>query len=593
MRSLVVALVVALSAVCGPASAQLGGEAELMMIYSRLQSAEAADRHQAVQTIERDPGNYPPVLILAMVPVLLEMDRDEDALRWKYFAHIRILADLRLIAQSNPEYRAVPESSYEDLVQAMHGQIPDIAQVGPERRRRLFDDAVRLEERTPRLYALGFPYGASNATWPSREVISRARSTAVASVRSSLEREIALAETLLTIDREISARGVSREAEQFIPEAWRGRVRALRSVRMDDFCGDPSFTPTPAGARPAAFIVSCSDSTRYPLNRREQQEERIRWLADDTLAQLADLRMPRPYWRGQVAVRGGVAQAMFQSTDGEDLTLIFLNADGSVSVMTTAGGEAMINALSASGRYALRYSGGEPQVLDLETNTVLYRHESQGPPEAGALRRRQMRFAFIAEPGNGQVLAVGYDWNVENDANELVAVDVRSGRVHRLTVPNAMPHVVPQAWGADQALVTLQRPQPVEPPTAVENYRTVEEYEAARERTRRDRQPVAPQAHMVSLIDLTTMRVEWTGAFAEAPPPRRGHRCGMTGRFGGLDFDYTGIPEAALQVVTTAGAFDLKVGQRGAAHSCAISGDGEHLVIVASPFVHHYAVAVN
>lgn len=593
MRSMMLAVALALTAMSGPASAQLGGEAEMMVVYQQLQSAELADRQRAVEVIERNPGNYPPVLVFALVPVLVDLNRDEDALRWKYFAHIRMLSDLRLMMQTSAEYRALPESSFDELVQALQGQIPDIAQVTPERRRRLFQEAMRLDERTPRLYALGFPYGASGATWPSREEINRARSIAVASVRAALEDEIALAESLIAIDREIAARGVAREAEQFIPEAWRGRVRALRSVRMDDFCGAPTFTPTPAGARPAAFVVSCSDSTRYPFGRREQAEERIRWLADDTLAQIADLRTPRPYWRGQVAVRGGVAQAMFQSTDGEDLSLIFLNADGGVSVMTTPGGETIINSLSPSGRYALRYLGAEAQVLDLETNTVLYRHERPAPPAPGTPRTRQTRFAYIAEPGNGQVLAVGYDWSLDNEGSVLVVIDARTGRTQRLDLQNTIEHMLPTAWGDDQALVTFQQPPAAAAPTTVENYSNVEEYEAARERARRERRPTEPGAQLVGIVDLTNMRLEWTGAFADVPPPRRGHRCGVATRFGYMDYDMPASARPGAQVATTGGTFALKVGQRGLAQSCAISGDGEHLVIVAPPFVHHYAVSAN
>jgi hypothetical protein len=206
------------------------------------------------------------------------------------------------------------------------------------------------------------------------------------------------------------------------------------------------------------------------------------------------------------------------------------------------------------------------------------------------------RYAFLAEPADDQLVVVGYQSN--GQSTELVTIDARSGRERRLRLENAQRFAQPMPWGSGQAIVTLQRPQPAasDTPPTVETFSSVEEFEASRQRTQQGARDVAAEGQSSAIIDLETMQVEWTGPQAEAPPPRVGYRCGGPFRAGRMrpPTRFMGIgsePRHALN--TAAGAFVLETPERAAAASCAITGDGEHLVVVAPPFVHHYAIAAN
>lgn len=593
MRSLMIALVVALSAVCGPASAQLGMDAETMQIVSQLQSESAAVRERAARHVERNPGAYPPLVVLALVPALTEQGRHDDALRWRYFSQLRMLTDVHLMMAQNPGFAGGAEDWAEQLVAIMQGQLPELENFTPTQRRRVLEDAIRLDERTPRLYALSYSMGFSvggDMAWPSREAIGAARTRAATAVRALLEREITRSRVLAAIDAEIAADGVASEAEAFIPAAWRGRVVAQRSVRIDNFCAAPVFAPTPAGAAPEAFIAGCARGDFFPSQRGEPSE--IRWYSSDGLEMIAKMRAPQPIWNGFTAARGGASFAMFRTNDVDELATVLLAVDGSVSVVSTPGAELHFNNVSRSGRYAMRMTANGYEVIDLETSASVFTRarRTNANPSTN-------RYALLAEPGGGQVLAVGYERTSadQSPGGDLVAVDIRTGRERRLTIANAMPFLTPLAWGTSQVVVNLQS-EPVTPaatPT-VETYTSLEAFEASRRRNVQRSLESLFDSQVVALVDLVSMRVEWSGPRRDLPPPRHGYSCSPadgSGRYSAAM--YSRGTEAAQWLNVPGARVQLETPQRGGVSSCAISADGGNLVIVAPPYVHHYTVAAN
>ncbi len=563
-----------------PVAAQTFGQ-EWSALGTELQSEETRDR--ALERVERNPGAHPPVVFFAVTEVLQERGQVEDAQRWAYFGQLRFLTDIMALS---------PDASLEmrnRLLEMLSSVVIDLPAV---RRREILQEAIRLDRRTPRLYGsvyLGV-FSSADGAWPSDRAMNNARDRAIELLQAQLvvteQRETDLA----AIDAQIKEGAITQEAIDFIPEPWRSRVRPIRSARMPSQCGEIArqIAATPAQSEPQAFVILCEPSRSMTFSRGEGV---LNWLSGSDLSLLASTASPDRIWDGMIAVRDGAPYALFNARSGGQATGVLVSTGGRVEVLPSGGLVGALNAVSPSGRYAMRHRLSEVEVIDLETGAIVFRR-APPPPAAGGRTARE-QFGYLAERG-GQLELVGFRTPLQCNPQgpcpgQVLVIDVRTSRERLIPLERLDATASIRAHGAHQAFVEFRPALP--PPSAdtgVESYASVEEWRAAQQRERAENRGATASLRHAALIDLDTSRVVWSGPAEQAPSLAGQMQCARSQL--GL-FQGDGSMEPTLTVRVGEGSFVLAKQRWRSPTACAASADGSRLVVAALPFLHLYELA--
>jgi len=277
--------------------------------------------------------------------------------------------------------------------------------------------------------------------------------------------------------------------------------------------------------------------------------------------------------------------------------------DGSVLVLTppptqdASAGAGQVLALSPSGRYAFRVVGGEADVIDMNTNTIAFRHNL---PAADAQTAREV-YSLLTEDSDGQIQLVGIRQPINRCIEvgrctvDVIAWSSRSNAVRSVPVSPTLPYAPITAYGEHQVLVMLAPAPPHETAASqtpsVRTYDSVEAWRNAQRSASPDPAAAAASSNnpqRFAIVDIETMRITWMGLRSEAPAPSGGPSCTATipvyGAYRGADLN------GDLRFGANGEAATLLKPQRQAGTACEVSGDGAHLLVLAPPFAHLYSI---
>jgi hypothetical protein len=336
-----------------------------------------------------------------------------------------------------------------------------------------------------------------------------------------------------------SANDADIRALDFIPEAWRDRVRPVRSVRLSDHCADlREINATPPGTTRQAFLYQCSSVPQFVLGG----EEILHWLDATSLEEISATRLASMFWRSQIALRDGEAFAYFEGTP-----IRLLSSSGQFTDLPHPAslGRDWSRDLSPAGRFFLRMTRTEFVIIDGQSNDIAFRTETNAP------------YYLVRQASSGLQLVGSRRTpdcvSLPSCPSEVIVLDSATREVHRIAVPNGVGAVVPRPYGERQVIVTTEPPSPGTP-------------------------------RGIALIDLDRLAVVWSGATLDTPPAHA-FMCGPL-EFEGDSRDF----RLALHVSLNGSGFVLESTEGQAPTRCAVTGDGRHLAVVSPPFIHVYEI---
>jgi hypothetical protein len=336
-----------------------------------------------------------------------------------------------------------------------------------------------------------------------------------------------------------SASDVEVQALGFIPEAWRERIRPIRSVRLSERCVDlREINATPAGTTHQAFLYQCSSVPQFVMGG----EEVLHWLDASTLEEVSATPLPHMFWRSQIALRDGEAFAYFEGTP-----IQLLSSSGQFTYLPRPANLAVdwSRDLSPAGRFFLRMTRTEFVIIDGQSNDIAFRTEANAP------------YYLVRQAASGlQLVGSRRTSDCVSSAScpsEVIVLDSTTREVHRIAVPNGVGAVVPRPYGERQVIVTTEPPSPGTP-------------------------------RGIAVIDLDRLAVVWSGAALDTPPAHA-FMCGPL-EFEGDSRDLS----LALHVSLNGSGFVLESVEGQGPTRCAVTGDGSRLAVVSPPFIHIYEI---
>ena len=582
-RGWLVGVVGAVFVIMGPASAQRSPDPVQLYMIQLLANPDPAVHARALREAEADAATFEPPTLYAIANQLARGLDYQTALRWLYFAELRLRTDLDLNSNALAVY-GLPNATNvfaEAYARQVMGQFPARGRdISPELRRALFAQAIAMDQRFARSYppdwasAVHAPsQGTAAPAWPSASDIARSRTRMIAAMREHLEDSIRRQALEDNVAQAIASGHVPEEATAFVPADFRSRLVASHAIDLSNQCREIASILSTTG-RTGNFIVSCPSNTTGDVHQI--------WIDASTGRVVGDTRQPQQTFEPRLAiVRGGES---FLAYNGHDQDLVLVGVNGHIEQLTPPRREQRYGSFAWttwSGRYAA--TNDVRAVLDLETNRWL------GPvdvsPSPGFLPG--MLWSYLDEDASGAPLVVGIRRpqscaNVFDCTNaELIVRDVASGRERTLIVSNLL--MIARRDG-HEALLTITDPSvsaPAEP--GIRSYANEQEW-----RAHQPAQSTGPNGRRQSgaVADLTTMQIIWRGALDQAPLPRGAH-CTITP---------TSWP---VSVQTAVGSSKISLGPiqqnlgastRASPDACVVTNDGRRIAISSTPFVYLYEV---